>query len=218
MGAYEYCEYEPEIDVIPLAWDFGDVELGASSSVIVTIDNTGNGDLTVDGLGFATGSDPEIELLSPPTLPLVIAPEDSVDIEVVFTPSSDEECYLAGLEISSDDADEGVVTVNLSGCGVPVEIPPSEQIEAIIALIEGGDVAGTGGQPDKKIEVLVNMVEAVGDLIAAEDLEKACQQLSIVLQKCDGESPPADFVQDVVEGATEELEGMIEELMEDLGC
>ena len=183
----------------------------------MTISNTGNGDLTVDDLDFATGSDPEIELESPPTLPLVIAPEDSVDIEAVFTPS-DEECYLAGLEISSDDADEPVVTVNLSGCGVPVEIPPSEQIAAIIEFIGGGNLVGTGGQPDKKIEVLLHMVGSVSDLIIAEDLEKACQQLSIVLQKCDGESPPADFVQDVVEGATEELEGMIEELMEDLGC
>jgi hypothetical protein len=205
--------------VIPLAWDFGDVELGASSSVFLTISNTGSSDLIVDGLDFATGSDPEIALESPPALPLAIEPENSVNIEIVFTPSV-EDCYLAGLEISSDDADEPVVTVNLSGCGVPVEIPPSEQIEAIIAFIEGGNLVGTGEQPDKKIEVLLHMVGSVSDLIAAEDLDKACQQLSVILRKCDGLDTPPDFVQDAEgsEGATEELAEMIENLMEDLGC
>ena len=61
------------------------------------------------------------------------------------------------------------------------------------------------------------MIGSAGDL---EDLDKACQQLSIVLRKCDGLSPPPDFVEDAegTEGATAELAEMIEDLMEDLGC
>ena len=39
--------------------------------------------------------------------------------------------------------------------------------------------------------------------------------VSIILQKCDGQIPPPDFV---IGPATEELANMIIELMEDLEC
>jgi hypothetical protein len=102
----------------------------------------------------------------------------------------------------------------------------SERMVAIVQFIissqEDESLVGLGEQPDNKIDVLVNMVVAVGDLILinAGDLEKACQQLSIILLKCDGQDSPPDFVQDGenTEGATAELAEMIENLMEDLGC
>ncbi|UCE99969.1 MAG: choice-of-anchor D domain-containing protein, partial [Planctomycetota bacterium] len=217
MGAYEYCEYEPEIDVSPLAWDFADVNLGENSSMLFTIENTGNGDLTVYDIYFTADSNTEFELESPPTLPLVIAPGDSNYIEVVFTPS-DVNCYWADLVIESNDADESVVTVELDGCGVDTETPPLEQIVDIIEFIRNsqGDesLVGVGEQPDKKIDALVNMIGAAGDLIEP-DCEKAYQQLSIILQKCDGDSPPPDFVAGT---ARPTLVTMIEELMEDLDC
>ena len=174
--------------------------------------------MTVNSLVFTTGSSTEFAIPSLPTLPLVIVPEDSVDIEVVFTPS-DELCYLADLEIASDDADEPVVTVRLDGCGVITPVPPLQQIVDIITFIRqsqtSGILVGLGNQPDKKIDALVNMIETVGDLINAGDLEKACQQLSIILLKCDGQSTPPDFVDGT---AREELVTRIEDLMEDLGC
>jgi len=172
--------------------------------------------LTVNSLNFTPESSADFEIPSPPSLSLTIASGGDVDIEVVFTPLA-EQCDWADLEIASDDADEPVITVNLDGCGVPTEIPPLQQIVDIIEFIrdsqEDETLEGLGGQPDKKIDVLVDMIEAAGDL------DQACQQLSIVLRKCDGQSPPPDFVQDVDEsGATAELAGMIEELMDDLGC
>ena len=62
------------------------------------------------------------------------------------------------------------------------------------------------------------MFESTGNLIVQE-YPQVCGQLSIILQKCDGQIPPPDFVQDIDEsGATEELTSMILELMEDLEC
>lgn len=198
--------------------------MGTSRSVFLTISNTGNSDLTVNSLNFTPESSADFAIPSPPSLPLplTIVPGGDVDIEVVFTPLA-EQCDWADLEISSDGADEPVVTVELDGCGVVTEIPPSQQIAEIVEFIleseQNGVLVGLGGQPDNKIDVLVDMIGAVGDLINAGDLDKACQQLSIILRKCDGQSPPSDFVQDVSNsGATEELAGMIQELMEDLGC
>jgi hypothetical protein len=221
MGAYEYCDCEPDIDVDLLTWEFGEVKLETSRSMSLTISNTGNDDLIISTLDFTTQST-EFEIESPPLLPLEIAPEGSVEIEVVFTPSA-EECYSADLEIKSNDADEPVVTVNLSGCGVITEPTPSEQIADIIAFIrdsqEDESLVGTGGQPDKKIDVLVDMIGSISDLIFAEDFDKACPQLSVILRKCDGDDTPADFVQDGDQsGATAELASMIQDLMEDLGC
>ena len=47
------------------------------------------------------------------------------------------------------------------------------------------------------------------------NIEEACGQLRQVYRRCDGESPPPDFVQGP---AAEDLMEMILHLMEDLGC
>jgi hypothetical protein len=209
-------EPEPDIDVSPSTYDFGDVELGTNSSLLLTIFNMGNSNLTVDSMYFTTGSSTDFTIPSLPTFPLTVAPGViGVDIEVVFAPLS-VGWLNAVLEIVSDDADEPVVQVYFEGVG---EALPSQQIEDIIQFIResqaNGTLVGLGSQPDKKIDVLVNMLEAVGDLITAGDIEKACQQLSIIMRKCDGQSPPPDFVAGT---ARPILVTMIQDLMEDLGC
>ena len=102
-------------------------------------------------------------------------------------------------------------------------MPPSEQIEDIVEYIytsiQDGALEGTGNAPDKRVAALVNTLESTGDLIVQEYFDRACKQLSVVLQKCDGQIPPPDFLQDVNEsGATGELTNMIIALMEDLDC
>ena len=55
-----------------------------------------------------------------------------------------------------------------------------------------------------------------GDLINIGDIEGACGQLKAALGKCDGDSPPPDFV--AGGPAASELKAMIIDLMADLGC
>ena len=99
---------------------------------------------------------------------------------------------------------------------------PSQQILDIIEFIEDseldGSLVGTGTQPDKKIDVLLNMISSAGDLIEP-DCEKAYQQLSIILRKCDSDNTPPDFVEDGDDSeATAQLADKIITLMEDLEC
>ncbi|RLG90101.1 hypothetical protein DRO34_06205, partial [Candidatus Bathyarchaeota archaeon] len=47
---------EPEIDVTPMSLDYGDVFIGSSSSLSVTIANTGTADLEVTSIELGVGS------------------------------------------------------------------------------------------------------------------------------------------------------------------
>jgi hypothetical protein len=174
----------------------------------------------LDGLDFTPDSSSDFSITSPPTLPAVIVPEGSVDIEITFTPSA-EDTFCATLEITSDDYDESLVEVSLTGVGVVTELPPIEQIEQILAFFDSSVADGTlegvgaGKSAEDRLRALRNMPVATNALIAAGYYDDACQQLVDVLKKCDGQLPPPDFV---TGEAREELVEMIIELMEDLGC
>jgi hypothetical protein len=73
---------------------------------------------------------------------------------------------------------------------------------------------GPGESADGRLNALRKMLEMAGDLISI-DIEASCVQLHAALERCDGESPPPDFV---TGSAAIELNNMIEELMEELGC
>ncbi len=112
---------EPDIDVTPTSLDFGTVTTGADSDMTVSIDNTGTDDLEVTGISLSDGS-AGFTLVSPPSTPFTLTPSDpAVEVTVRFAPT------VAGaatddLEITSDDPDEGTVTVSLDGDG---QDPPS---------------------------------------------------------------------------------------------
>ena len=213
-----YCDYQPDIDVSLLVYDFGDVELETANSILITILNYGNGDLSVQNLTFTPESITDFTVTLSPELPSIVAPEGSIDIEISFAPST-KELLSAVLEISSDDPDEPVVSVNLIGIGVIIEVPPAEQIEDILEFFDTSVADGTlegvgpGNHPVNRLKALRNMLEATSDLIVGEYFDDAYAQLIDVLKKCDNQVPPPDFV---TGEAREELANMILELMEDL--
>lgn len=190
---------EPDIDVSPTSYDFGDVEIGSSTTMFVSIFNTGDGDLSIESFGFSAGSSSNFSITTAPSLPATVVPGGTADIEITFAPSA---VYYSSavLEIGSNDPDESFVTVDLSGVGVVIETPPSEQVQEIITFIEDsvsvGELSGEGpgSSADKKLNAMINMIEAVGNLISDGLYEEAQQQLEDILKKCDGESPPPDFV------------------------
>lgn len=212
---------EPEIDVSPLAYDFGDVEVGKSSTVFITISNVGIGNLTVSDIAFVVGSSGDFAITASPLLPATVTgPDGFIEVEITYAPSA-VGASAATLEIISDDEDEGVVEVALSGVGVSEELPPDEQIAEILDFFDtsvaDGNLAGQGpgNSAERRLNALRNMIEAAGDLIDNELYEDACQQLADALKKTDGQVPPPDFV---AGEAREELENMLLELMESLGC
>jgi hypothetical protein len=210
----------PDIEVFPtmLFWDFGDVEVGQNATFMVQIYNYGNADLTISSVTL-TG-DAAFAITAGPETPLVLAPNTSigVDFEVTFTPSA-AGMVSANVEIVSDDEDESNVSVTLNGYGTITEFPPTEQIQAILSYFNASAAAGTlqgygpGNSPEKRLNALRNMIEAVSDLINAGDYVLAVDQLEAIAKKTDGIAKPQDFV---VGEAVAELNAKIEALITDL--
>jgi hypothetical protein len=92
-----------------------------------------------------------------------------------------------------------------------------EVLESVEEWIDDGDLVGVGegNSAAGRLGAFENMLENARDLFNADDIIGGCDQLMAASRKCDGESPPPDFV---TGSAAEELRGMIETLMTDFEC
>ena len=99
-----------------------------------------------------------------------------------------------------------------------------DPIQEILGFIEQSVADGTlvpvkeGKAGRGQLGALINMIEAAGNLIDANDpnlLADICGQLHAALGKTDGQDPPPDFV---TGPAAPQLAAMIEEFMDSLGC
>ncbi|MDT7041204.1 choice-of-anchor D domain-containing protein [Candidatus Nitronereus thalassa] len=212
---------QPDIEVAPPSVNFGNVELFSSQSAIVTIQNVvPDADLTVSDFALSSGGTGDFTLTTVPATPLVIPANGSADVEVTFTPSS-EGAAADSLDITSDDPDESLVSVAISGTGIVTEVPPEEQIANILEFIDTavseGTLAGSGNgnSAENRLNALINMIEAAGDLIEQGQIVEACDQLASAYKKTDGLPKPPDFVEG--ESAAE-LATRIQDLRNDLGC
>ena len=207
-----------DMEILPLSHNFGDMEIGTTSTLIITISNVGNADLEVFSASPQADWNSDFQITSAPNWPVMLPPTASTNVEITYTPSA-EGPVESVLKISSNDPDESVVEVQLSGTGIV--IPPEEKIENIIISfdesVDDGTLVGvgTGNSADNRLNALRNMLLEAQRLIDAGDYEAACDQLYSAYKKCDGEPNPPDFV----EGESrEELAEMITDLMQDLGC
>jgi hypothetical protein len=102
------------IEVNPLDYHFGEVEVGTSSSTIITIDNyTGHSHIITE-LSFTAGSSPDFSLATQVELPYTLESLERLELEVVFSPSVPG-LQLAGLRIVSTDSGLKIVVVTLQG-------------------------------------------------------------------------------------------------------
>ena len=105
----------PEITVLPTTLNFGDVTNGTSSTLTLTIFNDGSADLSVTGLSISGAA---YSLDAPPATPVTLSPGTSQIITVRFTPTGVSNGQTGTLTINSNDANEGTVSVSLTGDGV----------------------------------------------------------------------------------------------------
>jgi Abnormal spindle-like microcephaly-assoc'd, ASPM-SPD-2-Hydin len=207
----------PDISVSPLIYDFGDVELGSTSTVLINISNEGDADLTVDDISLQSGLCEDFTV-TPVTLPLVIPPEDTEDVEITYTPSEVGSC-LGVLEIASDDPDEPVVEVELSGTGIE---STSTTIDAILEFfdqsVKDGTIEGRGRRWLAKVRLCLfrKMLETTGWLIEKDKMRPACFTLHRAYLRCDGKRWR---LPDFIDGeAVPQLADKIKDLMDELGC
>ena len=193
----------PEIDVWPDVVDFGEVEIGQQASAFVTVANIGNTSLTLQGLEMVQGDEQEFGIVPLAQMPVTLEPDETIEIELVYTPMV-EGPASAVLLIGSDDPEMRVREVLLGGDGVAPEIPeltPRERIDAICAFymtgLQNGTIEGVGRGRSAK-----NKTIALGHmLISARHLiNGGYDRLSLIVlysveKKTDGMHRPPDFVE-----------------------
>ncbi len=106
----------PEIAVNPVALNFGNVPLGDSLTLELTISNLGDAELEISGVEIKIGSSASF-VLETPSLPLAIPAGASEKLGVTYIPAQ-VAADSGTVEIASNDFDEPLVIVNLTGRGV----------------------------------------------------------------------------------------------------
>jgi hypothetical protein len=212
------CVYgEPDINVVPLSHDFGQVEVGLSESVVITIHNEGDSGITIESATFQSGSSSDYSITSFFFPPVTFSAGGHFDLEITFAPSVDGPLQ-AILEIVNSDPDEPLVQVVLTGGG---ETTPTEQIEEINDFVKTAVDdktligTGSGSSARNRLRTFVKQLQTVESLIEQELFSEACTLLKSLYKHCDGLDRPKDFV----EGAARpELAAKIEELIAALDC
>ena len=215
----------PAVSVDPLELNFGSVAIGAQSTALATVTNTGGAGLQVQSVALEPGS-AAFSILSirkdsaSATLPVTLDTNDTLDVEVAFAPTA-AGAATRTLTIGSNDANQSTVAVALIGEGVAVQVPPTEQIAEILSFFDdavaGGTVegAGSGSSAPGRLKALRNMIEAAADFISESDWVEACQQLRDVFERIDGNPRPPDFA---TGDALEELRTRVNDLRIAIGC
>ena len=135
-------------------------------------------------------------------------PKPLASLDLVLNPASYLDYGLFGMEWFG---------IGVNAITLEVDEIPSMGIEDVLEFIddsvEAGDLEGSGpgNSANGRLNALINMIETAGDLIADGLYEEAYQQLEDAYKKCDGQSPPPDFVEG---DAAAELAEMILSLME----
>ena len=106
----------PDIAVSPSSYDYGDVEIGSSSSNSFAVTNDGTADLSVTAVSLVGTNASEFSIVSGGD-PFTVAPGDTHFVDVSFNPTS-EGSKSATLRFESNDPDENPLDVALSGNGV----------------------------------------------------------------------------------------------------
>ncbi|MGH2569703.1 MAG: choice-of-anchor D domain-containing protein, partial [bacterium] len=110
---------EAEVAVSPLAHDWGEVRVATAAVRTLEVRNEGRVALSVGAPTFEGASAAEFSAV--PSVGFVVAPGETRAVQVTFRPLA-VGARSAVLRLASDDRDEGVVDVALSGAGVEPDI------------------------------------------------------------------------------------------------
>jgi hypothetical protein len=205
----------PRIVVAPADVNFGDVNVGATGSTIVTVSNAGLAPLTVSSAALAPTGGPFSITAS---LPAIVLPNATLDLPVSFSPTA---TVVSNATLSIASPGNATAQVPLTGRGVVSQPPPAQQIADTLAFFDASVAAGTllgsgpGNAAKGRLGALRNMIEAAGDLIRRGLVTDACVQLTDVRNRTDGKPQPPDFV---TGPAAAELLQQIDAIRATLGC
>ena len=204
----------------PKEWDFGDVTIGSSSTVIFSLTNFKLAEVAIRNIFIvnATSDSFKIHIDVPPPW-IYIPSEKTYDIVVEFSPST-LGAHSAELRISRNTT-YSEVFIPVQGVGVIGEVPPGELMSYFInsfdEFVENETIKFTGRDhiASCRLRAFKDMLKASSDLISVCDYETACVQLRDALNRVDGDKHPPDFMEGL---NTETLTHMILDTINILEC
>ena len=108
----------PAISLPNPSLDFGDdVPAGETRTVTLVVKNTGGDDLSITNLAS------DLEGVTFSLTELLVAPGDSANVDITFTPAEGGP-FSGTITISSDDPENGSVTVAITGTAIVVSVNP----------------------------------------------------------------------------------------------
>ncbi|MBK7701906.1 MAG: choice-of-anchor D domain-containing protein [bacterium] len=126
---------EPDITVTSADLDFGPVIIGAAATRTVNLVNDGCSELTITGVSADDG-----QFTSPTPFPATVPQNQSHPVEVIYRPTG---VGLVDpvLKLTSDDPDEPVITLRMSGAGIPAPVISVAPDSLAAELVAGGESA-----------------------------------------------------------------------------
>jgi hypothetical protein len=213
------------IQVLPGSLDFGELDVGSSADLVVTVANVGAAPVLVLGVAITPDSSGDFVIKQGPSGPVLLPSmlddpaNGSFAVTVRFTPSA-EGSASGVLRVQSSDFLNPAVDVALAGSGLSAVQPPDAQVQQILTFISSSVAAGTleGAGPNarsakNRLRALVSMIEEAGSLLAAGSTQEARDKLEAIYRKLDGNGRPGDFV---AGPAVSELTKLIRNLISDL--
>ncbi len=208
---------EPDIELSQDEYNFEQVDIGSTQTGVVSVFNLGNASLTIQSLELEQSQQAQFTLTAF-QVPVTLEPNSFIDLEILFSPVIDG-IDTAVLSILSNDPNDPVVDVVLTGEGLPIVLLPEEQIAQILddynIAVRDGTIKGNGNRRSakNKVRVFKKMLVITEWLITAGYNDYALEVLLMIEKKCDGLKSPKDFIKG--DGAAE-LNALINELIQTL--
>ena len=209
---------KPQIVLSQNDYDFGQTDIGTIQYGTLTVYNLGNEALTIQSLEIQQGQDAQFGYTPLQVMPLTLAPNTALDIEIFYAPAV-EGLGQANLQIISDDPDQVLVQIALSGTGISVALSNEQQIAQLLDTfnwaIQEDLIQGIGNKQSakNKLKAFRKMLIAADELLAAGYNDYALKTLKIIEAKCDGQKSPQDFIEG---DATADLNALINDLIDTL--
>ncbi len=208
---------EPDIELSQDEYNFEQVDIGSTQTEMIPVFNLGNSSLTIQSLELEQSQQAQFALAAF-QVPVTLEPNSFIDLEILFSPVVDG-VDTAVLSITSNDPNDPVVDILLTGEGVSVVLLPEEQIAQILddynIAVRDGTIKGNGNRRSakNKVRVFKKMLVITEWLITAGYNDYALEVLLMIEKKCDGLKSPKDFIKG--DGAAE-LNALINELIQTL--